>query len=117
MGLIDVTMLLDRTHDLGAAGAVRLRLPHVGDHVLLGALHERLGVEASDLERRRALRCAPGRRFVAVAVRFDGACEQMVGCIAHEGGETTTIADDPAVSGLLRQALREHARPRRRSVA
>jgi hypothetical protein len=112
-----MTMLLDRTHDLGDDGTVRLRLPHVGDHVLLAGLHERLGVASSDLARRRALRFAPGRRFVAVAVRFDGASEQMAGCIGLEDGETSTIADGPAVAALLRQALREHARPRRRSVA
>ena len=102
--------MLDRFHPVPTpAGRVRLRLARPGDRVALAALLAELGVVSGEMDLRRAVRFAPGRRWALVATSWDGAAEQVTGFAALDGGGETVLAPHPAVRALLRRAIAEHA--------
>ena len=90
-------MRLHSTHQLPGGRRVRLRLPHVGDRDAVHELLASFGLEADDLDVRRALRWAP-ERPVVVAVAWDGAVERLVGFAAGD-----TVIAPPDVVPLLRE--------------
>src|SRR5687767_6822518 len=112
-------MVLDRSHYLAEPGLrVRVRLARSTDRGGLGDLLRQLALTADEFDLRRALRFAPGVRWGVVATTWDGQHERVVGFGAAEGDRVTLLGIEPAVCGLLRRALDEHARTwRRRRVA
>ena len=90
-------MRLHFTHPLPDGRRVRLRLPLASDRDGLHELLASLGLEADELEVRRALRWSP-ERPVVVAVQWDGAAERLVGFAAGD-----TIVAPPDVASLLRE--------------
>jgi hypothetical protein len=113
-------MVLDRHHPVPGAGArVRVRLAHASDAALLRELVFALGLEASDMDLRRALRFRIGERWTVCATAWDGAHERLVGFGALEADRErlTLLAGEPAVEDLLRRALDECARTWGRRVA
>ena len=111
-------MLLHGTHPLPDGRRVRLRLPLTADRADVHELLASLGVEADDLDVRRALRCVPGRRAAVVAIAWDGLAQRLEGFGAVElpSGRLTLLAE-PGVHALLREALGEQTETWRRRVA
>lgn len=105
-------------HPLADGRRLRLRLPLAADRARLHDLLAGLGLEAEDLEVRRALLCVPGRRAALCATEWDGAHERLAGFGAAdlERG-TMTLLGPPEVAETLGEALREHAPTWRRRVA
>ena len=109
-------MLLGNPHTLPGGLRVRLRLPHVSDGPALRDLLARLGLQADELEVRRALRFDPlGPAVTAFATAFLDAREQLVG-VASGGRRTDLLLADevaaPGIGALLEAALRERAAAR-----
>ncbi len=109
-------MRLHRPLTLPGGGTVRLRLPHGADRTGLHALLARFGLEAGELEVRRALRCAPRRRFVLCATEWHEGRERLAGFGALEDGALTLVGADQ-VRELLAAELTEHAPSWSRRVA
>ena len=111
-------MLLHGTHLLPDGSRVRVRLPLAADRGPLRELLTSLGLQADDLEVRRALRCEPGRRAVVVAVEWDGAHQRLTGFGAVDvRSGALTLLGRPAVAGALREELRVQSDTWRRRVA
>lgn len=100
--------MLERSHPT-PEGRVRLRLARPGDRDTLTCLLAALGLAAEDMDLRRALRFAPGRRWSVVATAWDGATDRVAGFAALDADGETVLAPHPAVAALLREALAEHA--------
>ena len=111
-------MLLHGSHPLPDGRRVRLRLPHAADRDGLHDLLAALGLEAEDLEVRRALSYRPGRRIAICATAWEDGRDRLVGfgALDVERGELTLLAPH-WVARLLAGALREQARTSRRRVA
>ena len=116
-------VLISATHrPLGAAdGApLRLRLPLSRDHAALRGLLGRLGLHASDLERRRLVAVDPRARLAVCATAWVDGREVLAGYAAtsRDGDPEPDVllvdeAVAPGVGALLRAALAEQSRPRR----
>jgi hypothetical protein len=90
-------VLLHRTHPLPDGRRVRVRLPIASDRDGLHELLASLGLSASDMDVRRALRWTP-ERPVVVAVRWDGAAERVVGFASED-----SVIAPAEVAALLRE--------------
>ena len=114
-----MAVLLDRTHPLPGGPRVRLRLARPGDRADLHELLERLGLEAEDIDVRRALRCTPGHALSICATAWDGSRERLVGIgtLSLSGRRHTLLAEDRRVARLLAHGLGEHAGTWARRVA
>ena len=111
-------MLLHGTHPLPDGVHVRLRLPLAGDRAAAHELLWSLGLEADELELRRALRCIPGRRAAVVAVGWDGVHQRAAGFGSLDvRSGALTLVGLPGVAAVLEEALREQAQTWRRRVA
>jgi hypothetical protein len=116
-------VLISATHrPLGAAdGApLRLRLPLSRDHAALSGLLGRLGLQASDLERRRLVAVDPRARLAVCATAWLDGREVLAGYAATsrdgDAEPDVLLVDEavaPGVGTLLRAALAEQGRPRR----
>jgi hypothetical protein len=110
--------LLHRFHDLPDGRRVRLRLPLARDRAALHELLGRLGLAADELDVGRALRWAPNRRVAVLATTWADDGERVVGFAAVDtAGGGPTVLGDPAVTGLLCDALADHASAWSRRVA
>ena len=110
-------MVLDRSHHLEDAGLrVRVRLARPTDRAGLAELLGQSGLTADEMDVRRLLRFAPGRRCGVVATTFDGQCERIVGFGAYED-DCFTLLGTEEVRQLLRRGLVEQSRLWSRRVA
>lgn len=102
---------LDRHHDVPGCGRVRLRLPRTSDRTDISAFLARMGISTGDLDVRRGLRFDRGERWAIVATRWGGSREEIVGVATVDAsdGAPMLLADEPAVTALLAQALADHA--------
>jgi hypothetical protein len=115
-------VLISATHrSLGTAdGApLRLRLPLGRDHAALSDLLARLGLHATDLERRRLVAIDPRAHSAVCATAWVGGREVLAGYAATacdgDAEPDVLLADEavaPGVGALLRAALVELGRPR-----
>jgi hypothetical protein len=111
--------LLDRHHALPGGDRVRIRLPHLGDRAQVHEFLRSLGLAAGDLDVRRGLRWSASSRWSAVATRWDGSVERIIGLVTVDttDGAPTLLADDPAVCDLLARTIAERAGAPARRVA
>jgi hypothetical protein len=110
----DPGALLGRSFSLPSGPRVRLRLARSHDLPAIGALLERCGMAADELELARLLRVDPRRTIVICAGALVGSGEEIVGIGAidvdaeAEIGPCGVIVDDRITEGLdelLRSAL------------
>src|SRR5947209_20164820 len=104
-------LLLARTHPLPDGGRARLRLARTRDAEGIGALLERCGHRADELEVGALVRFDPRKLFVVCATRLIEGREVIVGVGAIELGEESTgepqlLAVDHDLDGALRDLLR-----------
>lgn len=117
------TSFLARTHALDGGARVRLRLARRSDVPAARRLLRECGVDATELELRRALAYDPAERRVYCALTSVGGRETLAGLGAIElkpGAEIDMLVVDEAAApglgqllGVLLQAL---AAPRRRAA-
>ena len=97
-------VLLTGSHTLANGVRVRLRLPHTGDRAALANLHDRLGLEAGELELRRLLHFDPRSRRAVCAFAWIGGVETLAGFAVGErtqaGGSEVVLADLTIAPGL-----------------
>lgn len=109
---------LNHTTTLPSGSRLRVRLPQAADRGGLRALHDRLGLEAEDLDVARTLRFDPQSVAVACATAWDGSGETVVGYGAirlDEQHPHLLVCDEataPGVRDALADALREHVAQR-----
>jgi hypothetical protein len=109
---------LHDVHPLPDGRRLRLRLPLAADRARLHDLLADLGLEAEELEVRRALRCVPGGRAALCATEWDGGQERLTGFGAADLGRgTLTLLGPPEVRATLGEALCAHAQTWSRRVA
>jgi hypothetical protein len=108
-------MRVNTTASLADGTRLRVRLPHALDRDGLRALHERLGLQAEDIDIARTLRFDPRQVAVACATMLVGGSETIVGYGAIDLGADAPhllVCDDTHAAGVsetLTEALREHA--------
>lgn len=102
-------MLLGNPITLSCGLRARVRLPLSTDAPAVLELLGRLGLEAEELEVRRALRFDPRRRTVLVATALIDGHTVLLGLAAGVRDAETVLAEHPEVRRLLAAALRERA--------
>jgi hypothetical protein len=109
---------LHGSHPLPDGARIRLRLPLAHDRAGLHELLAELGLDADELDVRRALRCVPGRRIAVCATAWDGWSDRVVGFGALDTASgALTLLGPGDVADVLEEALRAHAGAWSRRVA
>lgn len=95
-------MTLHSHPHLGDGSRLRVRLPQARDRARLQALHERLGLELSELDVVRVLRFDPVRESVLCASAWIDGRETLVGyamCPRDRPDAATVLADESLAPG------------------